>query len=262
MFSKIALTIFLATSLALMANADVTPDEPGPGAVYKTGGTCRTTWNGDKDSTTAWKNMSIELMTGDNFDMIHLTTVASNLDGTTSGVYQYTCPAVTSNAPVYFYQYSAPLATTKQWTTRFTIASASGKTTPAPNATQPGSGDPVPWGIGALSDSSTAVPPPPYLTGSGPSLAPPSTNSTSGISSTATSSSIPMSSSTPADSGSTSGGSSGTAAGGATLGTTANTATAGQATGTTTSNNGATGNTYSIGSLALAVSVLGFTVLF
>jgi len=259
MFSKIAQTIFLVTSLALMAKADVTPDEPGPGAVYKTGGTCRTTWIGDKVSATAWKNMSIELMTGDNFNMIHLTTVALNLDGTTNGMYQYTCPGVTLNGPVYFYQYSAPNATTKQWTTRFTIASTSGQTTPAPNATQPGTGEAVPWGIGALIDPSTAVPPPAYLNGTTSSLTPPLTNSTSGISSTIASSSVPMSSPAPANAEPTSSDSSGTTGGNA---GSATTATAGKTTGTATSNNGATGNTYSISSVALAISALGFSVLF
>jgi hypothetical protein len=36
--------------------------------------------------------MNVELMSGSNFAMIHLTTVASNLDGTASGTQSFPCP--------------------------------------------------------------------------------------------------------------------------------------------------------------------------
>ncbi|KAG6889763.1 hypothetical protein C0995_014690 [Termitomyces sp. Mi166 len=165
MFATFALTAILASASLLRVRADVTPSDPGPGVVYKVGGTCHIGWVGDNDSPTAWKNMAIQLMTGDNFNMIHLTTVATGLDGTVDGTFDHVCPSVTPNAPIYFYQFTAPGAPDKQWTTRFTIASSSGATTAAANPTQPKSGDAIPWGTGALTDPSTAKPPPAFVAG-------------------------------------------------------------------------------------------------
>jgi hypothetical protein len=71
MFRNLALTVLFT---AIVTRADVVPSVPGPGVVYKTGGTCSTAWNGDMASNTVWKNMSIELMTGSNFNMVHLTS--------------------------------------------------------------------------------------------------------------------------------------------------------------------------------------------
>ena len=42
--------------------------------VQTTGQTCHIAWAKDTASTTAWKDMTIQLMTGDNFNMIHLTS--------------------------------------------------------------------------------------------------------------------------------------------------------------------------------------------
>ncbi|TEB21982.1 hypothetical protein FA13DRAFT_1569844, partial [Coprinellus micaceus] len=158
MFSKFSVsTLIAALALAGIAHAEVTPSEPGPGQVFNAGSTCTVSWEGDKESTTAWKGMAIQLMTGDNFSMVHLTTIASDEDGTIDGRVNYPCPEVTINANIYFYQFTAPGAPGKTWTTRFTIASATGQTVAAPNATQPGTNDPVPWGVGALVDPSKAV---------------------------------------------------------------------------------------------------------
>jgi hypothetical protein len=71
MFHTLALTLLFTS---LLARADVTPSVPGPGIVYTVGGVCHIEWEGDKDSNTVWKDMSIELMSGSNFDMIHLTS--------------------------------------------------------------------------------------------------------------------------------------------------------------------------------------------
>ena len=57
-----------------MVLADVTPSEPSPGSVFRAGSTCRVTWEGDTDSTTAWKDMAIELMSGSNLNMVHATS--------------------------------------------------------------------------------------------------------------------------------------------------------------------------------------------
>lgn len=164
MFSRSAFsTLFL--SIALVALADVTPTDPSPGQVFQAGAACAIAWN--PDTTGTWKTLNIELMTGDNNNMIHLTTVGT-VDGTASpGTFSFPCPAVTPAAPIYFYQFSSPAATDKQWTGRFTITSVAGQTVPAPNQVQP-DGQAIPWGTGALVDPSKAVPAPSYLNGGNP----------------------------------------------------------------------------------------------
>jgi len=156
MFSRSAFSV-VVLSLALVALAEVTPTDPSPGQVFKPGAACSIAWNADTTGT--WKTLNIELMTGDNLNMVHLTTVAT-VDGTTSpGTFSYPCPAVTIPAPIYFYQFSTPASSTKTWTGRFTISDASGQTVPAPNQVQP-NGQAIPWGTGALADPSKAVPAP------------------------------------------------------------------------------------------------------
>jgi hypothetical protein len=173
-----ALTALLALAASpLLVRADVTPSEPGPGSSFNAGTTCRVTWEGDKDSTTAWKDMAIQLMSGSNTAMVHVTTVTTNQDGTVDGRFEYPCPEVNPYSAIYFYQFTSTHTTTKTWTTRFTIASASGATTPPANANQPGSNDPIPWGTGALADTSKAVAPPPSAGGTG---APAGNSTTSG----------------------------------------------------------------------------------
>ncbi|KAF9465561.1 hypothetical protein BDZ94DRAFT_1288716 [Collybia nuda] len=179
MFRKLTLTALLASASFLAVRADVVPSVPGPGVVYNSGATCRIEWDGDKDSNTVWKNMSIQLMTGSNFEMVHLTTVASGQDGTASGFFEHPCPAVTPFSAIYFYQFTSPLATEKTWTTRFTIASPTGATVPPANPTQPGTNAAIPWGVGALADPSTAVPPPAGVDASAPSGSVPGPSSVS-----------------------------------------------------------------------------------
>lgn len=74
MFTKKSFVALLAFAAPLLVRADVTPTEPAPGASFNAGTTCAVGWDGDANSTTVWKNMAIELMTGDNFDMVHLTS--------------------------------------------------------------------------------------------------------------------------------------------------------------------------------------------
>jgi len=74
MFSKASILSTLVLSAALGAHAIVTPSEPGPGSVYRAGSTCVVTWTGDNESTTIWKDMAIQLMTGSNYQMVHITS--------------------------------------------------------------------------------------------------------------------------------------------------------------------------------------------
>src|SRR6266851_10420878 len=71
MFSRSAFsTLFL--SIALVALADVTPTNPGPGQGCQAGAACPISWT--PDTTGTWKTLNIELMTGDNNNMVHLTS--------------------------------------------------------------------------------------------------------------------------------------------------------------------------------------------
>ncbi|CAA7265211.1 unnamed protein product [Cyclocybe aegerita] len=189
MFAAHAFTAFLALAAPLLARGDVTPSEPGPGDIFNAGSTCHIVWQGDTESDTIWKDMAIQLMTGSNLGMVHITTVATNQDGTVDGRFEYPCPEVDPYSAIYFYQFSSPQTAVKTWTTRFTIASPTGATTPPANATQPGSNDPIPWGIGNLVDPSTAVAAP--VSGTGTPAGPGSASSTgTGAATPATSASL------------------------------------------------------------------------
>jgi len=203
MLSRGAFPAFIL-SLALVAFAEVNPTLPDPGHIFNEGSNCQIGWT--PDPTGRWKTMNIELMTGDNFKMVHLTTVATVDGTTTTGTFSYPCPAVTIHAPIYFYQFSyAGNASDLLWTGRFAIADASGKTVAAPNLTQP-DGEGVPWGTGALVDASKAVPAPSYLPGGtgsnstsapsspSPSLAVPSQSPVAAVPSTDSSSGSPSAS--------------------------------------------------------------------
>ena len=62
--------ILLAEVSTIHVWADPTPITPGPGAVFIEGQTCSTSWQVDPSGL--WTTMVIELMTGDNFNMVHL----------------------------------------------------------------------------------------------------------------------------------------------------------------------------------------------
>lgn len=66
-------SVLFATVLAAVAvRADPNPSEPGPGSVYNEGSTCHIAW--DADTSGAWKVMNIELMSGSNIAMNHITS--------------------------------------------------------------------------------------------------------------------------------------------------------------------------------------------
>lgn len=64
----LATTAFLSSAL-LSARADPVPQTPDTGI---TGQTCTITW--EEDTTGNWAQTAIELMTGDNYAMVHLTS--------------------------------------------------------------------------------------------------------------------------------------------------------------------------------------------
>ncbi|KAG2057590.1 hypothetical protein BDR06DRAFT_186409 [Suillus hirtellus] len=154
MFAALALTI-LASSAALFANADPDPTNPGPGDVFIEGQACSMSWN--PDTTGVWKTMIIQLKTGDNFDMVNLTTVGT-VDGTdaTKTSFSYPCPQVTPHSPIYFYQFSSPASANSVWTGRFTITDSVTDIVPATESTQ-SDGSAIPWGTGSLVNSTSTT---------------------------------------------------------------------------------------------------------
>ncbi|KAG0144710.1 hypothetical protein CROQUDRAFT_134201 [Cronartium quercuum f. sp. fusiforme G11] len=147
--NSIALIGLLCISIA---RAAVTPTAPGPGQSFAEGSDCLIQW--DLDSTGKWSSFSIDLMSGSNTGMTLVTNVASGLDGTKGDKsHTWKCPKVTPNSAIYFYQFTQTGEPTT-WTTRFTITSASGASTPPAQSTQP-DGKSIPWGTGHLADGST-----------------------------------------------------------------------------------------------------------
>ncbi|KIJ21034.1 hypothetical protein PAXINDRAFT_60635, partial [Paxillus involutus ATCC 200175] len=157
MFAVAPLFTFLAAA-AIYARADPNPTNPGPGDVFIQGQPCTISW--DVDTTGLWQNMTIELMTGDNYNMVYLTTVGT-ADGTnpTKNTLSYTCPQVSPHSPIYFYQFTASGSTDKTWTGRFTITDTPADIVPPTESTQP-DGTNIPWGTGALVGGASSIPPP------------------------------------------------------------------------------------------------------
>ncbi|PWY97567.1 hypothetical protein BCV70DRAFT_213538 [Testicularia cyperi] len=110
----------------------------------------------DPTTNSSWKSMEIKFMTGANQNMTELYTVATGVDGTTSGAgqLQWTAPDVNPNSKIYFFQFTRGGAD-PTWTTRFAIADEDGNTTDPPYSTQP-EGTAIPWGIGRITSSSSS----------------------------------------------------------------------------------------------------------
>jgi hypothetical protein len=144
MFSKSIIAAIVVG--ALLVCADPTPSIPGPGDVYNEGSNCQIAWSADTSGT--WTQMSIQLMTGNNWNMVHLADITT-IDATKETTYTYPCPQVTPNSAIYFYQFKNPGSNETYWTTRFAIADTSGATTPPSESTQP-NGDQIPWGTGSI----------------------------------------------------------------------------------------------------------------
>lgn len=73
MFSAILLAS-VALLPVLRVRADAVPLTPAPGDSFDAGATCHIAWTAD--TTGEWKTMNIQLMTGDNDNMIPLTSAS------------------------------------------------------------------------------------------------------------------------------------------------------------------------------------------
>ncbi|OSX60246.1 hypothetical protein POSPLADRAFT_1092751, partial [Postia placenta MAD-698-R-SB12] len=172
-------SLAISLVLARLVLGDLTPVAPGPGESFTAGSECTLQW--DADTTGAWKNVSIDLMSGSNNNMTAVTTVVSSLDGTNSSLspYSWVCPEVDPYSDIYFYQFTnGENHTDAKWTARFTIASPSNTSVPPVYLQQP-DGDPVPWGNGVLVLSGSANVTSKFATGNTTSTGADSSNPTS-----------------------------------------------------------------------------------
>ncbi|KAI5451754.1 hypothetical protein NCC49_001401 [Naganishia albida] len=187
MFVKSLFTVL--PLLAAFVCADVVPTSPDGSTVVRIGSTAEALWT--KDSNGNWTDVTVKLMTGDNFNMVEVATLAENVDGTTQTSLEWTVPEVFPTSKIYFLQFSVDPMTTPQWTTRFTIAAADGSTTEPTNSTQPG-GQAIPWGTGMLVGGNSTTP---ISGGTSSNSTDETTSSSSTMMSSSTSSSSTMSSS-------------------------------------------------------------------
>lgn len=79
MFATNVVVALVTLFVPLLVRAEVGPTVPAPGDIYNPGSLCPIAWTGDPNSTTAWKNMTIQLMTGSNLDMQIITGIYSFL---------------------------------------------------------------------------------------------------------------------------------------------------------------------------------------
>ncbi|OBZ70155.1 hypothetical protein A0H81_10012 [Grifola frondosa] len=148
--------IFSLAALLSVVSGNFSPTAPGPGDSFIAGSTCTVKW--DSDSSGRWTNVSIALMSGSGDNMTYVTTVVNGLDGTdpTVSPYSWTCPKVAPYSSIYFYQFTQDDdQTDSRWTSRFTITSPSGESTPPEHNVQ-SNGAAVPWGDGHLSSVGSA----------------------------------------------------------------------------------------------------------
>ncbi|KAK4683685.1 hypothetical protein P7C73_g6547, partial [Tremellales sp. Uapishka_1] len=150
------LAFFLALPFMLPALAAITPTSPDASTVVKVGDSIDALWTADTTGT--WTDVEIQLMTGDNYQMVALETLASGLDGTSTTTFSAVAPDVSPYSKIYFLQFTeGGNVSTATWTTRFTIAGADGSTTDPTNSTvYPSSTTPVQWGTGVLVSNSTS----------------------------------------------------------------------------------------------------------
>lgn len=153
MFNLVNLLCLAA--LTGVAFGAITPTSPDSNTVVTVGSDIKALWAAD--STGEWNNVEIQLMTGDNLQMVPLAVLATGIDGTSTTGLDIPCPDVSPYSKIYFLQFTrGGDVSTSTWTTRFTIAGSDGSTTPPTNSTNY-SGTQVEWGTGALVGQAPSV---------------------------------------------------------------------------------------------------------
>lgn len=72
MFKSIFTILPLLSALSTFVNADVTPTSPDGSTVVRVGQTAEALWT--KDPQGNWTDITIKLMTGDNYNMVEVTS--------------------------------------------------------------------------------------------------------------------------------------------------------------------------------------------
>jgi hypothetical protein len=91
-----------SSSATLSATPGIEPTSPYGETVAKIGGELKALW--DTVSGTPWTNMTIELMTGSNQEMVHLATLGSGIDAMETAEFKFTVPEVDPPSQIYFLQ--------------------------------------------------------------------------------------------------------------------------------------------------------------
>ncbi|CAO3642595.1 unnamed protein product [Mucor fragilis] len=141
----------VASSFCYYVHANMAPNYPEPGTIWKSGQSYEITWFNDKQSPPmekSWNKFKIDFMTGDNNSQKFLKNVARGLDAKTVKSFNWTAPEVEPHAAVYFLMFTNEKGQ-NAWTTRFGIAGPDGKLVKPENAVQP-DGAKIPWGVGKL----------------------------------------------------------------------------------------------------------------
>jgi hypothetical protein len=86
------------------SDAGVAPSEPSPEFVVKIGGDINSMWVLNENTDQQWTNMTIELMTGSNFNMVHLSYVGQGINAVNSTVHNFRAPMVHPTGQIYFLQ--------------------------------------------------------------------------------------------------------------------------------------------------------------
>jgi len=140
----IASIVLSALALARLAQAAVSPLTP---TSAQAGSSVTLEWTADPTGT--WTDMTIELMSGSNWEMVQVAPIASGINGVTQTSLAWNVPEVDPYSAIYFIQYTINNGQDPQWTTRFLIESPTDESTPPVSSIQP-DGQTIAWGVGSL----------------------------------------------------------------------------------------------------------------
>ncbi|KAI9358355.1 hypothetical protein BD770DRAFT_387131 [Pilaira anomala] len=143
--------VFIACISCALVVADMAPNYPEPGTIWKTGEQYEISWFDDKKPPSvskAWTKFKIDFMTGDNNNQKFLKNVARDLDGSKISTFNWTAPDVNPHSAIYFFMFTNENGD-NAWTTRFAITDTEENMVKPQHAKQP-DGAKIPWGVGKM----------------------------------------------------------------------------------------------------------------
>ncbi|GAA5796852.1 hypothetical protein EDC94DRAFT_655412 [Helicostylum pulchrum] len=151
--------VLIASFCAYVVVADMAPNYPEPGTIWKSGTEYEISWFDDKKAPSiskAWTNFKIDFMTGDNNNQRFLKNVARDLDASQLDSINWTAPVVKPHSAIYFLMFTNEKGD-NAWTTRFAITDEEEKLTKPQHAAQP-DGAKIPWGVGRMVSDAKGFP--------------------------------------------------------------------------------------------------------